>query len=282
MSKVKEILKENGLDFTIEKEQLIGKDTGRITPYYGLFNSKSNECINTCKVGYYVSQNEDVLNMVLKGVSKFGDKLTVSKAGSINGGRRVFIQLQIEGVSKVGNDEVTKYITILDSNDGSTSLSVGIGDKVAHCMNQFFKFYKEGEAKFRHTATIEQKIAAIPELIEIGLDKSIRQIEQYNSFLKTPIAKGFEAKVIKNVLAFKDGEALTSRQKAIQDNLTEAIRIEKEYCGNNLWGIFNGVTRFTTHMQSVPKRDNGREESLINGTAYKKAIIAFDMCLKAA
>lgn len=276
--KTKQILKDNGLDFTIEKEQLIGKDSGRITPYYGLYNGKTNECINTCKVGYTVSQNEDILNMVMKGISKFGNQLSVSKAGSINGGRRVFLQLTIDAKSKVGDDILTRYVTIIDSNDGSTSLSVGIGDEVAHCLNQFFKFYKAGEAKFRHTATIEQKIATIPHLIELALDKSLEQVKIYNKFQSTPLTKALAEKVINEVLSFENLLDLTARQQIIHDNLMSAIKIERDYCGDTVWGLFNGITRFTTHMQSVPKRINGREESLINGTAYNKAMKAFEIC----
>lgn len=276
--KTKQILKDNGLDFTIEKEQLIGKDSGRITPYYGLYNGKTNECINTCKVGYTVSQNEDILNMVMKGISKFGNQLSVSKAGSINGGRRVFLQLAIDAKSKVGDDILTRYVTIIDSNDGSTSLSVGIGDEVAHCLNQFFKFYKAGEAKFRHTATIEQKIATIPHLIELALDKSLEQVKIYNKFQSTPLTKALAEKVINEVLSFENLLDLTARQQIIHDNLMSAIKIERDYCGDTVWGLFNGITRFTTHMQSVPKRINGREESLINGTAYNKAMKAFEIC----
>lgn len=276
--KTKQILKDNGLDFTIEKEQLIGKDSGRITPYYGLYNGKTNECINTCKVGYTVSQNEDILNMVMKGISKFGNQLSVSKAGSINGGRRVFLQLAIDAKSKVGDDILTRYVTMIDSNDGSTSLSVGIGDEVAHCLNQFFKFYKAGEAKFRHTATIEQKIATIPHLIELALDKSLEQVKIYNKFQSTPLTKALAEKVIDEVLSFENLLDLTARQQIIHDNLMTAIKIERDYCGDTVWGLFNGITRFTTHMQSVPKRINGREESLINGTAYNKAMKAFEIC----
>ena len=282
-NQVKEILKAHGLDFRIDKRALFGiNDDGSqlITPYFGLFNTKSGECINTCKAGYHVSQNEDIVDMVLQGTTKFGSKLNVTKAGSINGGRRVYLQLEISGKGKVGDDTVTQYVTIIDSNDGSTSLSVGIGDEVMHCENQFFKFYKAGEAKFRHTATLEQKIASIPDLIEIALGKSLEQIKVYNKFVSTPLTKALAAKVIKEVLQFEAVD-MTGRQQIIHDNLLNAIKIEKEYCGDNLWGLFNGVTRFTTHHQSVPKRTNGREESLINGTAYRKAMDAYNICLAA-
>ena len=39
--------------------------------------------------------------------------------------------------------------------------------------------------------------------------------------------------------------------------------------GENLWGLHSGVTRWTTHDKSAPRRENGRVESLIVGTNYK-------------
>ena len=67
---VNDILSAHGLDFTINKYPLGAtseKGDALLTPYYGLFNSKSGECINTCKEGYTVSQNAEVVEMVLKG-----------------------------------------------------------------------------------------------------------------------------------------------------------------------------------------------------------------------
>lgn len=289
-SKVQEILVENGLDFHIEKAPLVAIDADGnqlITPYFGLINTSTKEVINTCKEGYTVSQNSDVVEMVLKGMEKFGNELKVSKAGSINGGRRVFMQLEINGTSKVGNDLVKQYVTIIDSNDGSTGLSVGIGDLVAHCTNQFFKFYAKGNAKFRHTATLNQKIASIPYLIETALDESMNQIKIYNRFISTELTKNLADKMVKEVLGYDrvftsvdELAKLTQRSNSMMDTLYSNIETEINECGNNLWGLFNGLTRYTTHEMSAPKRDNGKIESLISGTAYNKAKVGFDFCLE--
>jgi hypothetical protein len=288
-AKVNEILVNHGLDFTINKKPLVGYDNGEqlITPYYGLFNSKSGECINTVKEGYHVSQNDEVVEMILKGTEKYGDKLNVTKAGSINGGRRVFLQMAIEGDSKVGDDTITRYITIIDSNDGSTGLSVGIGDTVMHCSNQFFKFYKSGEAKFRHTATLKQKIESIPTLIETALEESHKQIKIYNKFISTPLTKHLADKMVKEVLGYDkvltstaELSNLTQRSQDMMDMLYSNIETECNIVGDNVWGLFNGLTRYTTHHQSAPKRVNGREESLLIGTGYKKAITGYEFCLQ--
>jgi hypothetical protein len=288
-NQVNEILVANGLDFVINKLPLGAtneKGDTLVTPYYGLFNGKSGECINTCKEGYGVSQNAEIVEMVLKGMKGFGG-LTVQKAGSINGGRRVYMQLAIEGVSNAGNDTIKRYVTIIDSNDGSTGLSVGIGDKFMHCENQFFKFYKAGEAKFRHTATIAAKIQTIPQLIQTALGKSLEQVKIYNTFASTPLTRGLAEKLVNEVfghdkLSPEKFLALGKRSNDMRDTLFANIERECKDMGSNLLGLFNGVTRYTTHHQNTPKRVNGHDESLLVGTGYDKNITALNFALRHA
>lgn len=288
-NQVQEILSTHGLDFNIIKRPLISLEEGEqfITPYYGLFNDKTNECINTVKEGYTVSQNAEVVEMVLKGIERFGTKLSVSKAGSINGGRRVYMQLQIEGDSKVGDDIIKRYVTIIDSNDGSTGLSVGIGDLTMSCQNQFFRFYKEGNAKFRHTATLNQKIKEIPSLIEIALGESLRQVEVYRKFVSTPVTQMLAHKMVKSVLGYdrvitSTEELAKLQQKSvnIMDNLYSHIDKETEQKGMNLWGLHSGITSWTTHERKAPKRQNGHMENLLVGTSYKKNQTSFEFAVK--
>lgn len=286
-TKTQEILKAHGLDFKIKKGPLTFTDEdGKqyLTPYYGLQNDKSKEVINTCKEGYTVSQNEDVIKMMLQGIEKFGSQLTVKKAGSINGGRRVFVQLEIAGKTKIGNDTITRYITGVDSNDGSTGLSIGVGDKAAHCLNEFFRFYKGSNAKFRHTATIAQKIATIPHLIELALAESMKQMRVYDHFQSTKVSKNLADKLVKEVLGydrvFTSAEfkaKMSKRSIKLMDTLYDNIETEYKAVGQNLWGLFNGLTRFTTHEGKVYQKENGKMESMLLGTNYKKAIKGFNL-----
>jgi len=273
-NKVNEILTAHGLDFRIEKQPLTGLND-RPTPYFGLFNSKTNECINTTKEGYTVSQNDEVVELILRGMEGFGNKLSVSKAGSLNGGRKVFLQMAIEGEGKVAHDTIKRYVTVIDSNDGSTSLSIGIGDLTMSCANQFAQFYKKGDAKFRHTATLEQKLKTIPYLIEVALQKSLRQIEIYNRFASTEASKSLANELVRTVLGFDRTSpmdvlsAKSTRSINIMDKVY--IHIEREMAdkGANVWGLHSGITSYTTHEMKQPNRENGLMESVLNGSAYK-------------
>jgi len=278
-ARVNEILVANGLDFTIEKAPLfaMNKQGEQVkSPYFGLINSQSNEVINTVKDGYVVSQNDEIVELVLRGMESFGSDLQVTKAGSLNGGRKVFMQLAIEGDGIVARDRIKRYVTIIDSNDGSTSLSIGIGDLTMSCSNQFAKFYKQGEAKFRHSSSLVQKLKTIPTLIELALGQSLRQMELYNHFASNEISRDLAHKMVKHVLGFdreftsmKDLSEKSTRSINVMDKLYNHIDREIEDKGLNLWGLHSGITSFTTHEISVPKRDNARVESVLNGSAYK-------------
>jgi len=47
--------------------------------------------------------------------------------------------------------------------------------------------------------------------------------------------------------------------------------------GENRWGLFSGVTKYTTHQISAPKRENGRDESKLFGTAQAWDAKAYKM-----
>lgn len=287
--KVNEILEGNGLDFEIKKVPLVGKqlvtsvgvdgdivdDVNLInSPYYGLLNTKSGNFINTVKEGYTVSQNSEIVELVLRGMQGFGE-LSVQKAGSINDGRKVFIQLAIEGLSKVGNDSIKRYVTVIDSNDGSTGLGVGIGDLTMSCQNQFFSFYRSGQAKMRHTASLETRLKEIPSLISLALDNSLKQIDMYNDFVKVGVSDKNVHDMVKLQLGISKLSSVADISDAsgkvtnAMETLYEMIRVEVAQKGKNVWGLHSGVTRWTTHEKSAPRRENGRIESAMLSTNYK-------------
>jgi Domain of unknown function (DUF932) len=287
--KTQDILTEYGLDFNIVKLPMMchyGSEN-IISPYYGLLNDKTKEVINSVKVGYTITQNKEVIERVLSGMVKFGDDLRVTKAGSLDGGRRIFVQLEITGKSKVGTDVITRYVTITDSNDGTTSFSVGIGDEVARCTNQFYKFYAKGTSKFRHSASITQKLNEVPNLIELALETSMKQIKTYQRFLSSPLTKRLANSVVCSMVKYDRSMSaaelskISTRTLKMMDSIYDCIDDQCAAVGDNVWGLFNGVTKYTTHELKVNQRENARLQSLMIGNGYLKAHKAMTVLEKA-
>jgi|DEB0MinimDraft_12_1074336.scaffolds.fasta_scaffold01732_12 hypothetical protein len=294
--KTKDFAVEFGLDWGVLKTPAFINLKGDWiqTKDYALVHTKTNDVLNSVKEGYRVSQNLHIIRLMFMGIKGFGDKIRPVMAGSLNGGRRVYIQLEIIGDAFIGNDTVKRYVTIVDSNDGSSSLSVGIGDKTMSCSNQFFYFSKNGDVKFRHSASMAEKMKTIPSLITFALSQSMRMVELYKEFQSTPITRELAHDMVRSQLGYnlnsktEDLNELSLRSLRNMNTLYENIYGEmdgdlkngNEPKGENLWGLLSGVTRWTTHDKQAPKRDNGRLESIMIGTNYRSNTKALDFVLK--
>ena len=304
---VLQILNNYGLAFTIEKlpsfatrEGMVIDENGRVskstekilTPYYMLYNDMTGEIINSCSKGYTVTQNKDILTYMINGIKRLFNQpnfdkrliqnLRVSKAGSINGGRKVFLQLEINGYGYVNGDRIKRYVTLIDSNDGSTSLSVGIGNLTMSCQNQFYQFYKSGQSKFKHTARLTREATIdnntvnlleleIGKLVETELKRSFQIVDIFNDFAKVKVTESDIENAMKRVYGYNNSDEKTAptRVKNVLKTLNENIKHQLDDKGYNVWGLHSGFTRWTTHARKSPDRKHGKIESLMLTSNYK-------------
>jgi hypothetical protein len=68
--------------------------------------------------------------------------------------------------------------------------------------NQFARFYAKSDARFRHSASIADKIKTIPFVIEENLGRSLRQIEIYNELAQFGITDFMKHEMVKTVLGY--------------------------------------------------------------------------------
>lgn len=287
MSNIKEqaqrLLAEHGLDFRIHKLPLGAQFGGQevSSPYYGLYNDQTGEIINTVKEGYHISQNDEIMEAVLRGSQRFGE-LKINQAHSFHGGRRTHISMEIEGVGRVSKDVIKRYITVIDSNDGTSGLLVGIGNFTMSCSNLFYSFEENGRLRARHTRSLGQKISQIEHMIESQLTASMELMDLYNKFQSTTVSRDLAHKLVNHLLGVDrlsdkaQLEATSTRTLNAMDALYSNIENEMNCKGDNLWGLHSGVTRWTTHEKSAPRRENGRLESLTVGTNYNTNLQSLD------
>jgi len=294
MKNAKEICQEFGLDFKIVKlgfAPTIGGDFGEDvmniiakhdTPYFGLYNSATGKCLNSVKAGYTVTQNEEIVDMVLKGMANFGE-LSVQNAGSIGGGKKTFVQLAIEGDGVVNGDTIKRYVTIIDSNDGTSGLAVGIGDLTMSCANQFYHFNKTAQNKFRHSASIADKVKMLPRVIAGSLATSLEVVKLYKAFESTKVSRGLADQLVNALVGIDKSMTVaemndvtpsgkvSTRKLNIMEDIYRNIETEMNSKGNSLWGLHSGITRYTTHDMTPSRTGNARLDLVtnVNGAGYK-------------
>jgi hypothetical protein len=122
-------------------------------------------------------------------------------------------------------------------------------------------------------------------LISIALTECMSQVELYNKFVSTPVTRSLANQMLKSMLGYdREFTAMdilkTKSTKALNilDAMTTDIETEFNQVGLNAWALLGGITRYTTHTQSVPKRENARNESLMSGGGYKLNQKALEFC----
>lgn len=258
------------------KEPLFTQD-GRGTESFGLFRNDNGQWLGAVGARYEVMQNATLAEMMIE--ASAGVDLEITRGGHLAGGRRIYLQAGLPD-EYIGKSGVKRFITALNSHDGSTSIAFGSTNTVVVCQNTFYKAFRSAQMnKYRHTANAEQRLREAVADLRAALDAEAGMIANFHRMADTRLtdeaAEGILSKILKksfNVDLNGKKDDLSTRKKNQLNALNTSIERELRDEGATLWGLFNGVTRYTNHT-AAPKDDKldylmtGTGAS-INGTAY--------------
>jgi hypothetical protein len=271
--KVFSILEETGLNWSVRKENLIS-ESGLTTPNSGIYRNDTNEWLGTTSKKYTPYQNAELVTTILEASEDIG--LKIEKGGTLSNGKLVYVQMELKE-EFIGVSQVKRYITALNSHNGTSSIAFGSSNEVVICQNSFFKIIKEMK-KFRHTQSAGEKV----KLAVMEMKNTIMEdINLMNTFKLMDSIK-VEDEAIHNLIKScfgididKDHKKRTSNKLELINN---AIDIEFELEGRTMWGLFNGITRYTNHYGSK-NTHKSKEDYIMNGVGYNVNINAYDSIL---
>ena len=270
----KSILVKADLDWAVRSERLVTAESNIETENIAIVRTDNNAILGVHGKGYHPLQNSEMME-ILDRISGKMD-LPLHKGGYFGQGQKVYIQLKTKD-QRVGTDLVKGYLTCVNSYDGSTSLAFGHSNLTISCQNTFFANYREMANKVRHTQKMHERIDLICMQIEDVLraeEKIFEQIIKMDSIsinepsavlLKSLKAKGFASVkdlALTRILNLEKEErladlsSLSTRKKNILSDLEVNIMGEVQDKGGNLWGLFSGITKYTTHQLKGDSNEN--------------------------
>lgn len=274
------------LNWQVNKQGLFLPD-GKPSGFYGAVRQDKGICFETCKEGYQVFQNSELAELVLKVADNSG--YSVHAGGMFNEGRKVFLQLSTNEITGIGqnNDNVKGFATALNSHDGSMSLRFGHSNTTISCRNTFNRAAKQLQNRVKHTETMHGRIDQALRELDGVLDIEKTIFETFFKWAAIPTTREMIVKVVKDVT-----EVDITKGKAANDvsgykmnranELTSAISAEMNQKGPTLWGLFSGVTKYTSHIMPAPVRAMGRTESKMAGSGLAIDNSTYEMVEKFA
>ena len=248
-TRIESLLGQTKLNWKVRQEGVV-TESGIVLPNIAVIREDTNKVLGVHSDGYNVYQNEQLLELLDRVSGLTG--LEIHKGGYFRDGQKVYIQLKSNDF-RLGNDRIEGYITGINSFDGSTSLSFGPSNITISCQNTFFSAYRQLDTKVRHTANMVYKIDEICRRIDETLEEEKQLFKHIEILAETPVKEQMKENVLKMLFDIKrevnlnDEKAVGSRTKTRIDDYQAALTLEQLTKGNTMWGLFSGVTRYTTH-----------------------------------
>lgn len=267
-----ELLEQTATNWTVNKLPLVSQD-GLPTESFGIFRNDNNLWLGTIGKQYEPIQNFEIAETLIATTDEISNS---HKGGLLNNGKKVFYQTEIDPVA-IDRDEVKRYLTILNSHDGSSSIGFGFSNTVVVCQNTFYKAMKDVQ-KFRHTTSAKERLEIARKQVREILLAENDVIETYKRMADKKVTNNAIKMVVADLFDFKPEdfenpvEDFSTRKVNDISKFKEIMDAEFASHGETLWGLFNAVTWKTNHVDS--KRYNQLENVMI-GSGYKKNNSAF-------
>lgn len=255
--RVIEILQKSNLNWTVIMEPIRTESGILLEDYSAIIREDTKKPLSVRSDTYHPYQNHQLVELLDKVSSQVG--LPIHKGGYFGDGGKVYIQLKSNNL-KINNDRVEGYVTGINSFDGSTSLSFGNSTLTISCQNSFFAAYREMETRVRHTKNMGIKIDEICRRLEKSLDEEkemFTNISKLSEVRMDDKVKDLVTKMLFNIdrkADLQDMEALSTVTRNKLSRFYIDLNGEVQQKGDTLWGLFSGVTKYTTH--SLSKEDN--------------------------
>ena len=112
-----------GLDWQVNQKNVYTQDGNIIPGYKANIRGTDDSALGIVSDKYKVVQNEDAFQFT---DDLLGAGVTYETAGALQGGRKVWMLAKMPQRYIISGDEITPYLVVMNSHDGSSGIKVAI------------------------------------------------------------------------------------------------------------------------------------------------------------
>lgn len=272
---VDDALRLAGLDWTVGLEDLVvASDTAkcdsldecRVVPARAVVRSSDGRILGVVGNDYEPVQNSEKLAIIAPLVESGAAKLET--AGSLRGGRKVWLQATLGNVGEVTRgDVVRQHILVAGSHDGTMAVRVTESMERVVCANTLQVALAEGGrgVSIKHTRSAHDRMAEVARVVQTAQRHFASALESYK-FLAAKSLTAAEIKAYAKqifaqpksapspsaiVVVDASGAPVDPAGERVAERIMDLVESGR---GSNLpgvrgtaWGAYNAVTEYLTH-----------------------------------
>jgi hypothetical protein len=179
---------------------------------------------------------------------------------------------------KVNGYPIDDYLVLGSSFDGRYSFFVGTTTNLLRCQNQFSRISKV--QKIRHTISAPIKREELFLSLESYFSNRKKMYENFNRMSEVKVSPEVQKLVQDYIMGISEEDRLeegkiSTRKLNNLDALQRCIFSEMGDVGENMFGLFQGVTKYTTHVLNTKEKVFGNmfgTADMYNQRAYSKIV----------
>ena len=253
-------------------EKPIFSNNKQIIGYKGIFRSDNDKLLNVAKASYTPTRNEKLIEITEKLNEITG--FPIENYYDVDGGKKILAFLKCTESIQVCGYEFKDYLMIGNSFDGSTGFFIGNSSMMVRCENRFSKNFRQ--LQVNHTKNNSLRVDGLVQYFDMFMNQRKRLFENMERFSEVKIDDSIKKALVERLTRMNDeeklGNELSTRKTNIISNINYSIDRECADLGDNAFGLFNGITHYTTHIKNSKNNAFGNpfgSLNELNQTAFK-------------
>jgi phage/plasmid-like protein (TIGR03299 family) len=243
------------------------------------------EALGVVGPSYVPIQNEEHCDLLDALVDESGAHFET--AGSLKGGRQVFITMKLPDTMQVGGiDAVDTYLTACNSHDGSMAFRLMVTPVRVVCANTLAAAIRSAKSSFsiHHTSGARSQIQVAREALGLTFRYNAEFQSEAEQMLDTTMTDAQFASLVRDLWPMPHDPTLRTRNSIARRD-TELTYLFRDADTNRAirgtrWAGYQAVTEYLDHYTPVgPKRDavKVRAERAISDASVGLKVRAFDL-----
>lgn len=275
-----------GLDWEVIQEDVYTEERIFIPGYKVNLRDRDGAVLGIVSDRYRVVQNAEAFRFT---DDLLGEGVTYETAGSLNGGRKTWMLAKLPQRYIISGDEITPYLVVMNSHDGSSGIKVAMTPIRVVCQNTLNLALASAKRIWttKHTTNVMGRVHEAQ--VTLGLAEKYmtalgREIDLLSDIrLSDRIAKEFLDEM------FPVTDDMSDLQRRNNSRMREDLEYryydapDLDHIGKNGYRFINAVSDFATHAEPIRKTKN-YNENLFQRTVEGNPLIdkAYKMVLATA
>ena len=277
------------LDWTVSTQDVFLADGRRCDQWRAVVRNADQRIYAVLGAGYVPVQNSEAF--------KFFDEVVGSKeayyetAGSLRGGSRVWLLANLKDSLSVQGEEVRRYLTLVNSHDGSLALQMFWTPVRVVCMNTLSMALSSATNSFyaRHTTYIQQRVYDAQEVLGLAkkyyedfAEKANLMAQRQLSPAKMPLllVAAFQTSGSRPIDAVYQPDDLRRKFNKVEELVAVGRGMDNPAIRGTVWQGYNAVCEYADYNKTY--KDNSASNRLYNtwfGAGAEMKRRAWNWCL---